>query len=196
MGEPHPDIGRIRSALAGHTPTIEPIVDPNARRAAVAVILRQRGAELEVMLIKRAERKGDPWSGHMAFPGGHLDPSDQDLRAAARRETHEEVGFLLPQDAYIGALDEFPARARGRFTGMIVSPFVFEVAGEPVLTPNAEVAEVVWAAIGPMMRGEIDTTRHWQRDGEEFELPGYAVGPHVVWGMTYGMLQLLFVHLE
>lgn len=189
------DLHRVRRVLADHEPATEPVEVEPPRRAAVAVILRERPRDLELMLIRRAEREGDPWSGHMAFPGGHLDPTDADLQAAARRETLEEVGFELPSDAYVGALDEYPARARGRFTGMIVSPFVFAVSGEPNLTPNHEVAEVVWAPVSPMMRGELDTTRRWQRDGESFNLPGYAVGPHVVWGMTYGMLQLLFDHL-
>lgn len=182
--------------LAEHEPAKEPVEHGPPRRAAVAVILRDRPSDLELMLIRRAERQGDPWSGHMAFPGGHLDPTDVNLEAAARRETLEEVGFQLPDDAYVGALDEYPARARGRFTGMIVSPFVFAVSGEPSLTPNHEVAEVVWTPLSPMMRGETDTTRTWKRDGESLELPGYSVGPHTVWGMTYGMLQLLFDRLS
>ncbi|MFN7699333.1 MAG: NUDIX domain-containing protein [Deltaproteobacteria bacterium] len=51
-------------------------------RAAVAAILRERapGAP-EVLFIRRAEKPGDPWSGHMAFPGGKQEPGDPDLTA-------------------------------------------------------------------------------------------------------------------
>ena len=43
------------------------------KRSAVAMILQVREGELHILMIKRAEREGDPWSGHMAFPGGRMD---------------------------------------------------------------------------------------------------------------------------
>jgi len=49
----------------------------------------------EVLFIKRASRKGDRWTGHVALPGGRRDPEDADDRAAAIRETEEEVGIVL-----------------------------------------------------------------------------------------------------
>ena len=76
----------------------------------MAAILRPGDPEPEVLLIRRAEKVGDPWSGHMAFPGGRADPRDPDLRATAVRETREEVGLDLENDAeLIGILDDIPA---------------------------------------------------------------------------------------
>jgi 8-oxo-dGTP pyrophosphatase MutT (NUDIX family) len=66
-----------------------------ARRAAIALVLLEQESALEVLLIERAQRDGDPWSGHMALPGGHVEPSDSDLGATAERETFEEVGLDL-----------------------------------------------------------------------------------------------------
>src|SRR4051812_31480098 len=80
---------RIRRALP------LPPERPARRRAAVAVVLRERGGETEVLLIRRAERDGDPWSGHVAFPGGRADPGDASLEATAIREAREEVGLDL-----------------------------------------------------------------------------------------------------
>ncbi|MCA9639821.1 MAG: NUDIX domain-containing protein, partial [Myxococcales bacterium] len=69
------------------------------RFAAVAAVLRPTDADTEVLLIRRAEHEGDPWSGHMAFPGGRHDPTDPDLLTTARRETLEEVGLDLSRRA-------------------------------------------------------------------------------------------------
>ena len=40
----------------------------------------------------RATRDGDPWSGHIAFPGGMAEPGEFDVSATAIRETHEQEG--------------------------------------------------------------------------------------------------------
>src|SRR5262245_34151321 len=64
-------------------------------RAAVAAILLPRDDTFEILLIRRAERPTDLWSGHMAFPGGRRSPEDRDLLATAVRETEEEVGLDL-----------------------------------------------------------------------------------------------------
>src|SRR5262245_27327606 len=83
-------------------------------RAAVAVVLRQIGEGLDLLLIQRSERHGDPWSGHMAFPGGRQHPSDIDLFATAARETCEEVGIdLNVHGELLGHLDELRAIGNG-----------------------------------------------------------------------------------
>ena len=168
------------------------------RRAAVAAILRPLGtgpdADTEVLLIRRAERANDPWSGHMAFPGGHQDSADIDTRATAMRETLEEVGLDLRPHDYLGELDELSAVARGLRVPMSIAPHVFSIAGVqlPDLSPNYEVAEAVWGSLGQMYRGELDTTKEWSFEGQTQVVPAFNVGGHLVWGMTYLMLRSLF----
>ncbi len=189
---PPPDLASIRAALAGRAPR-EAHGSEIDRRAAVATVLRGAG-EPEVLLIRRAEHPEDPWSGHMAFPGGRHDPEDRDLFHTALRETLEEVGLDLSAGArLLGRLDDVPAIARGRRTGMAISPFVFEL-GDPEagLCANHEVQEVLWVPLGPLMRGEADTTIAYPRDGATFHLPAFDVEGRIVWGLTYQMLQHLF----
>ncbi|NCO50914.1 MAG: NUDIX domain-containing protein, partial [Deltaproteobacteria bacterium] len=56
----------------------------------------------ELLFIRRAERENDPWSGDIAFPGGGIEAQDIDCRAAAERETREEIGLSLTQKEYLG----------------------------------------------------------------------------------------------
>ena len=87
------------------------------KRAAVAAVLRPGSNGPEVLLIRRAEHPNDPWSGHMAFPGGREDPCDADLFGTAVRETLEEVALdLTTNAALLGTLDDLPAVARGKRT--------------------------------------------------------------------------------
>jgi 8-oxo-dGTP pyrophosphatase MutT (NUDIX family) len=165
---------------------------PTERRAAVAAVLRPTQDGPELLLIRRAERAGDPWSGHMALPGGHADATDPDLLATALRETREEVGLDLAAHELLGALDEHAAHAQGRFTGLVIAPFVFALQSAAEPRPNHEVAELLWAPLGPIARGELDAVKEVRRDGQLVRFPGFRVGEHVVWGLTHRVLQNLF----
>lgn len=190
-------LDRFRAALKArqHKPASSRADD---RYAAVAAILRERDGATEVLLMRRAEHDGDPWSGHMAFPGGRKDPSDSDLLSTALRETEEEVGLRLrPESDLIGRLDDLPAVVRGRRVGLVIAPFVFAVAGDPQLSPNrSEVEELLWAPLAPMLRGERDTTLLWDFEGRKIEVPGYDVEGRIVWGLTHRMLRALFETLD
>ncbi|MEZ4288250.1 MAG: CoA pyrophosphatase [Polyangiales bacterium] len=174
--------------------------------AAVAAILRQGDFGPEVFLIKRAENPNDPWSGHVALPGGRREAHDGTLLDTAIRETREEVGIHLDDDAKVwGALDDMRAHSRGQPTGLIVRPFVFGLsdaidvptgrASVLDILDHEEVAESFWAPIPPMLRGEASTKRDYILGGQPVELPAFSVAGHVVWGMTYYILASLFSRL-
>jgi 8-oxo-dGTP pyrophosphatase MutT (NUDIX family) len=129
----------------------------------------------------------------MAFPGGHHDPEDADLRETAMRETLEEVGLDLGPHDYLGQLEEVDAMARGQAVGMTITPHVFALKSEPlVLRPNDEVAELLWGSLGRMFRGEVNDIKEISYDGEVRRLPAFRVEDQLVWGMTHGMLSSLF----
>lgn len=191
-----PTLDRVRARLRERA-HVGLEADAMTRRAAVALLLRERNARneaaLEVLFIRRAEREGDPWSGHMAFPGGRHEPSDKDLLETAMRETREEMGVHLPDyGELLGRLDDVPATARGLKTGTIVSPFVWLLRETPVFAPNEEVDEVHWASLRALVLGDANTTIDYPWQGKTLTLPGYQVGPRIVWGLTYKIMNDLF----
>ncbi len=181
-----PGLENVRLALS--TAAAPADAEP-ARRAAVAALLRESERGLEVLLIRRARRTDDPWSGHVALPGGHRHDGDADLVATAIRETHEEVGIDLERSGeLLGRLsDVSPATG----APLSVRPFCFALKGpfEPRL--NDEVEAVFWAALAPLALGQCDSRHQLQRGGTSLSFPAWLVDGHVVWGMTYRLLSEL-----
>ena len=174
---------RLLRALADLAPEVPLVAE---RVAAIALILLEREGGLEALLIERAEREGDPWSGHIALPGGHVDPSDADLSATAERETLEEVGLDLRRSGErVGRLSQY-APVRG--VPLAVHPFVYLLEAPPVLTLNAEVRRALWVPLEPLQLGERRTTYRLSRAGQHFEFPAWDVDGSVVWGLTYRVL--------
>ncbi len=165
-----------------------------ALSASVAVVLRAPSPdrEAEVLFIERAVREGDPWSGHMAFPGGRRDAHETPFETALR-ETREELSLDLAADAhYLTRLDDVPVLIRSHQVDMRVAPFVFALHRDAPLTPNREVADTLWHPLGALARGEHRGTFPFTWQGTEHALPCHRVGERVVWGLTYLMLEGLF----
>lgn len=187
---------RIRARLAKHRPQRYPAGE-KTRQAAVAILLHDHVEDPRILFIKRAEKPGDPWSGHMAFPGGHREPGDADLRAAAERETLEEIGLDLSRADYLGPLDHQRAQPRGRTLDMLIAPHVFALDHEPACTPNYEVQEVVWTSLAGLAGNSLHHTETRPMAGQPTVFNGYRLERgHFVWGLTYRMLKSLFTTLD
>jgi 8-oxo-dGTP pyrophosphatase MutT (NUDIX family) len=189
-----PRIDEIRSALAGYAPALA--ARPAERHASVALVLREaseRGAE--ILFIERAEKAGDPWSGHMAFPGGRVDLPHESPEEAAVRETLEEVGLSLAAGERLGRLDDLEGRHAGRSVGMVISGFVFHLPAPGALVMQAsEVREAFWVPVRELVEPTRQVRRSFHGTGT-FEFPGIVVGEpdrHVVWGLTYRFLEVFF----
>jgi 8-oxo-dGTP pyrophosphatase MutT (NUDIX family) len=179
------DVERLRLALQQRP---APAHTPNA--AAVAAVLRLQDTGTEALLIRRTQHELDPWSGHMAFPGGRVHDQDHSLLYTAMRETREEVGLDLDACAtLLGTLDPLEAIALGKRQGFSVTPFVFLLEGSSNLSlDTSEVAEALWAPLDALARGEHRTS-HTYRHGEvKREMPAFDVQGRVVWGLTHRMI--------
>ncbi|MEH6569408.1 MAG: CoA pyrophosphatase [Halioglobus sp.] len=186
----------IEGELSSHKPG-KKLLRPLMKRSAVAMILKLIDGELHILMIKRAEREGDPWSGHMAFPGGRMDPGDANGFSVAVRETQEEVGLTLgSEDLCIGRLSEINARPQRGSLGMAVSPFVFRLNRDASLTPNYEVAEVVWVPLEFLLNTDNREKMVWKFKGAEFPMPCYLFEGRRIWGLSLMMLDELMDLIE
>ena len=176
----------IGGALAARPPRrVEGAV---SNRAAVALLLREGEGGIEILFIRRAEDPRDPWSGQMAFPGGRSEPSDEDLRATAVRETLEETGLDLAANAQtLGALDEVRAMARMRPMDLAISPFVFRVSGSTEVRPSAEVRSAHWLFLEDLLGPRFRSSVRYPHEGSGVEFPCLRVEGLVIWGLTYRM---------
>lgn len=185
----HPDVARLALRLAerrGRTLELEGA----ARFAAIALVLRPSDVgEPELLMIKRAEIEHDPWSGHIACPGGRMDPTDRDLEHTAIRETWEETGIDLAADGRIlGTLDDISPRTP-TLPPIVIRPFVAAVKPEVAIVDSPEVAEAFWV---PM--SAIRETASWGkgfvpiRGVGEREVDVFRHGQYTVWGLTHRAL--------
>jgi len=160
---------------------------PRSAKGAVAVIVRGRG-DVDVLLIERSEREGDPWSGQIAFPGGMRSRADRTSLDTVRRETKEEVGLSLQRNARL--IGWLPARAPGNRVEWLVVPFVFALTRPTRLTPSGEVARAFWAPLD-----ELPATLHRAEiplPGGELEVPAFDIGGIPLWGFSFRVLCDLF----
>jgi 8-oxo-dGTP pyrophosphatase MutT (NUDIX family) len=159
-------------------------------QAAVALMLRPTGSGLEFLAIKRAEHDRDPWSGHMALPGGRSEDGDADLRATAVRETLEEVGVDLDAlGKLLGQLDDVYPKTR-RIPAIAITPFVFAVEPGVVAETSTEVEHAVWVPLNVVIGDEHKGTMELEvLPGQEF--PTIEYGGHVIWGLTLSILRQL-----
>lgn len=175
--------------LAGGSAQLDAPLDPATNWAAVSVIVAPDPDA--ILLIRRAEREGDPWSGHIGLPGGRLDPADQHLGDTARRETFEEIGWQLPADSLLGTLpDVWPRTPLPRL--IVVRPFVFAVPDRVEFTLSDEVAEAFWVPVTTLRDPGIYRQTQIELRGERRSFPAFHLGSHVIWGLTERILSSLF----
>jgi len=156
--------------------------------AAVTLVLRPR-RELELLLIKRAPYEADPWSGHMALPGGRRESADNSLLATVLRETYEETSVNIRRDGgLLGALDEVHPQST-RLPSIVISPFVVGVPPETVAHPDErEVEAVLWIPLSALRHPDaVDQILVELEEGNQ-TFPAVRFGPYVIWGLTHRIL--------
>jgi 8-oxo-dGTP pyrophosphatase MutT (NUDIX family) len=180
-------IDQLRRALE-RRPAAATDRQPHEREAAVALLLRPR-EQLEILLIRRSVHEQDPWSGHVALPGGRREHGDRDLLHTAQRETEEEIGIPLARvGTFVGALDEVAPR-NPLLPPLVIAPYVLAVPPATEAFPDRrEVDAAIWVPL-PALRGDdaVSEILIELNDGTR-RFPTLVYRDYVVWGLTHRIL--------
>lgn len=154
--------------------------------AAVAVIIDPKNEGGSVLLIRRTERQGDPWSGQIAFPGGHKTPTDRTFLETVVREAWEEVGIQLREHEILGVLPLVYGHSRR----VAVAPFAFQLKHEISVQRNEEVAESFWAPLSVLQNIAVNQSEVQVEEGR-LVVDCYIYRGHTIWGMTFRIINSL-----
>jgi 8-oxo-dGTP pyrophosphatase MutT (NUDIX family) len=191
----HPDVARLAGRLAERSGrTLES--DGTSRYAAIALVLRPSDeGEPELLMIKRAELEGDPWSGHIACPGGRMEPGDHDLAVTAVRETWEETGVDVARDGrLLGHLDDLYPRTPS-LPPIVIRPYVALVRAEVEIVPSLEVAAAFWVPLSALTERAAWRAGSVTVRGAERRVAVFQHGEYTVWGLTERALRQLLTYM-
>lgn len=178
--EAHDYVDTIATRLS----SCDPIEIVPGSTAAVAVIF---GSNESLLLIRRAEKSGDPWSGHVAFPGGRVQLTDESFFGTAAREAKEEVGLDVRNTArFLGYMESFEPRNQR----VLVVPCVFQLKEEAGVIQNQEVFSYRWVPLGSISVGNRDSYI-LERGEKRMVLPAFRFEDYLVWGLTERILTKL-----
>jgi 8-oxo-dGTP pyrophosphatase MutT (NUDIX family) len=176
-------LDRLIAELQRHRPVES--ADTARPRAAVALLLTANPDRL--LLIRRAEREGDPWSGNLALPGGRWHAEDADLLATAIRETSEETGVSLDRAWCRAQLDDLVPTSAA-LPPILVRPFVFLLPEAIAPGLSNEVAHAAWIPLADVVAEGVYRPHTIEVRGAPRTVSGYHLPEGFLWGMTERIL--------
>jgi 8-oxo-dGTP pyrophosphatase MutT (NUDIX family) len=154
--------------------------------AAVLVPLVEHATGMTVLLTQRAETLKDH-AGQISFPGGRIEPEDQDAWHAALREAYEEIGLMPNFVEFAGYLPDHHV-----ITGFRVTPVVGFVNPDYQLRiAKAEVHDVFEVPLDFILDSANHKSRQRKLGDLTYEVHDIPYGERNIWGATAGMLMTL-----
>jgi 8-oxo-dGTP pyrophosphatase MutT (NUDIX family) len=180
-----PEALRPMLVVEGHP--VPPDAGPEARDAAVLVLLYP-GPDAEAWTVLTARPTGDlRHAGEVSFPGGAVEPGDRSITAAALREAREEVG-LDPAQCGLRVLGEL-GPVDVRVSGFRLHPVLAAAERRPFLQRDPrEVSAIIEVPVRTFLVGAPITVVEEERSGWHLRYGAYPVGDYRVWGATARVL--------
>ena len=165
--------------------------DITVRRASVCVLVAGADRTPGVCLIRRAQWAGDPWSEHIALPGGSR-AGNETPAETVRREVSEEVGISIADTEELTALPQLRIRLAGRERTLLLDSFVYHVTGPvPALRCSSEIHSAFWVPVPDLWNPvNLDHLSLGDR-GDTLVYPAVRLPQGIVFGITLRVLTLL-----
>jgi 8-oxo-dGTP pyrophosphatase MutT (NUDIX family) len=151
------------------------------KKGAVLILIYPEGKNAFFPLIKRPTYPG-VHSGQIAFPGGKMEPEDENLAFTAIREAWEEVG-ILPEDVkLLGSISDLFVPA----SNFLVSPIIGYSEKKPQFIPERkEVDRIIETPLDLLLRLETRKHRVLEVGGRvKLNAPYFDIENEIVWGAT------------
>jgi 8-oxo-dGTP pyrophosphatase MutT (NUDIX family) len=161
------------------------------RHASVCVLVAEAPPTPHICFIRRAKWDGDPWSEHIAFPGGSR-LGDETAQQTVQREVQEEVGISIAADAELVPLPQLRIRLAGRERLLLLDPFVCHLPGPlPPLQCGPEVASAFWTPVSELWDAQNLDHLVLGDQGDVLVYPAIRLPQGMVFGITLRVLTLL-----
>jgi len=151
------------------------------RKGAVLILIYPELNQAFFPLIKRPTYDG-VHSGQIAFPGGKMDPEDENIIDTAIREAWEEVGVLPENVKLIGSISDLFIPA----SNFLVSPIIAYTESKPHFIPEVkEVDRIIETPLERLFDLETRKQKILDIDGRiKLDTPYFDISDEVVWGAT------------
>jgi len=184
------EVNALQSDIIGKlSRNLKPASEEQQANAAVVMLLRKKGQNLNVLFVKRVKNPADPWSGQIGFPGGKREPQDKNLMQAVIRETMEETGIdLLWNCRFVGVMTIQKTKPK---PDLRVLPFVVLLEYEPsIRLSQKELQKSFWIPVHQLARNRKTVKLASEKQ------PACIVGGRAIWGLTYRILEEFFATIE
>ena len=161
------------------------------RHASVGILIAGTKENLSICFIRRAKWESDPWSEHIALPGGSR-AADEDALQTLCRELKEEIGWIVEDSQQPVRLPQLRIRLAGRERLLLLDAFVYRVEGAPpALRSGPEVESAFWIPVAELWSlNNLDY--HTLGDGSEaLVYPAIRTSHGIIFGITLRVLTLL-----
>lgn len=180
----------LRAALERNVSHDGPLSDA-PRHASVCVLVADASPIPHICFIRRAKWDGDPWSEHIAFPGGSR-MGNETPDQTVRREVKEEVGVALEEEAELTPLPQLRIRLAGRERLLLLDSFVHHIKGPlPLLQHGPEVESAFWTPISDLWNAHNLDHLMLGDQGDTLVYPAVRLPQGMLFGITLRVLTLL-----